>query len=141
MPNVSNMLRGESIWTKGKRPSCLSTMLASTHSKMADRKMVLYRISHGGFVFYTFGHLFFRPSAHLLYRTSANCFVCSRPGMSSPGNCSGLSVHISSVGSNEDCLRRWLLRWGLFWARTSFGFCGVGACEGGSNPASFGSLK
>ena len=40
MPNVFKMLRGESIWTKGKRPSWLSIRLACKYSKMADTTMV-----------------------------------------------------------------------------------------------------
>lgn len=53
-----------------------------------------------------FGHLFFRPSAHLPYKTSANCFVWSIPSTSCPGSCSCLTVHTSSAGSSEDWRRR-----------------------------------
>jgi hypothetical protein len=72
---------------------------------------------------YATGHLLFKPSAHLLYSTSARSFVCSMPGISRPGRfiwC--FSVHVSSSGICRDWRLRWLLRWGLFVARTSFGF-------------------
>lgn len=52
------------------------------------------------------GHLFLKPSAHLLYRTSASCLVCSIPGVSWPGRFICLSIHMSPLGITADCRRR-----------------------------------
>lgn len=94
----------------------------------------------------TLGHLFFRPSAHFPYSTSANCFVCFIPGIALPGKFFCFSVHVSSVGIS-DCRRLWLLRCGLFCASTSFGVEVPEGCEdgggntgGGSKCESLGSL-
>ena len=96
---------------------------------------------YASFETHKFGHLVFRPSVHLPYKTSASCFACSIPSTSSPGSCSASSVHTSSAGRREDWRRRWLLRWGLFWARTSFGFWGVTPCDSDRSPDSLGSLR
>lgn len=94
----------------------------------------------------TLGHLFFRPSAHFPYSTSANCFVCFIPGIALPGKSFCFSVHVSSVGIS-DWRRLWLLRCGLFCASTSFGVEVPEGCEdggvdtgGGSKCESLGSL-
>lgn len=54
----------------------------------------------------TFGHLFFKPSAHFPYRTSDNCFVCAMPGVIWPGKLVCFSVHTSSGCIKEDWRRR-----------------------------------
>ena len=87
------------------------------------------------------GHLFLRPSANLEYSESSSCRKCSMPGIAWPGKFSCFSGKVCSAGMSDDCRRRWLLRWGLFWARTSFGFCGVFGWDCGSRLANFGSLK
>lgn len=90
--------------------------------------------------FYATGHLLRRPSVQRVYNTSASCFVCSIPGTSWPGRFMFPVCGPFSVGDWTDWRRRWLLRWGLFWARTSFGRCGDSTCCLGKTAESLESL-